>query len=602
MYKKSLNKFFFVSALLGLITTLFYYNGFGLSDHIEQLPLIYRHFDASYLANDFFVNVAEGDVTRQGYSWLVRNLAGNASNLPYLFFILTALSNMAVSVITYLFAKRLFNNSDVQAIVASAAVMSVYVFGMGWHAELYSVIMVPSSIVLPVLLAAVLAAIEERPLLAAVLCLVSSFLHPLMGLEVFGLIVVYFVIHYLRAKHKPTSQKLLKTVIAIFIFLLCLLYYALPYANTGKLSTHEFINIIAYFRHPHHYVPSHFDLREGYKAIRYILAAVLLYSFSDKKGLNKQYFSASVIFICMLFLLAAGGYVFVEIIPTRIWTIAQTFRLLFIAKWLLVIFISGSMARNAGRLGVLIYYAAMIHPVTMTGAVLVKVLQNKLAGRYLVSILSVTAIFAGVIVLYYVDIYPRYINQYSVFVLCLAAVCGYYNMVVKNIVPMVLVVAFTILIIKDHFYYAYKYHYYASIEWMVFKKRFAIRPRLGFTNMPIIEYASTHTEKDAVFLTPPFWGQFRLLADRAIVVDHKAFPFEDSAMLEWYTRMGDCYGNSRGQLATNELDSNYLMINDTKLSHLSREYNISYAVVPVAMPTELKVLITGGEYKLLSIH
>ena len=52
-------------------------------------------------------------------------------------------------------------------------------------------------------------------------------------------------------------------------------------------------------------------------------------------------------------------------------------------------------------------------------------------------------------------------------------------------------------------------------------------------------FARAKTPRDAVFLVPPpmSLGGFRLISERAVVVDSKVHPFGDAGLAEWYERM-----------------------------------------------------------------
>jgi len=86
-----------------------------------------------------------------------------------------------------------------------------------------------------------------------------------------------------------------------------------------------------------------------------------------------------------------------------------------------------------------------------------------------------------------------------------------------------------------------------------------IKSVLGKDGTELSKFAKENTPEDSTFLTPPNWGQFRVLARRAIVVDFKSFLFSDREMLEWYNRIISCYGEptNAGFSMIPELESNY---------------------------------------------
>jgi hypothetical protein len=134
----------------------------------------------------------------------------------------------------------------------------------------------------------------------------------------------------------------------------------------------------------------------------------------------------------------------------------------------------------------------------------------------------------------------------------------------------------------------------------------ASRPVVTMTLQdPIVEYARTQTPQDAVFLTPPNYGLFRLAAQRAIVVDWKSMPFQDEGMLEWWRRMNDCYANVEGMKRKESLllmERSYAAISTEKLLDLGRRYGAEYAIVDNDDPVSLKVLATNGRYELIRLN
>ena len=111
------------------------------------------------------------------------------------------------------------------------------------------------------------------------------------------------------------------------------------------------------------------------------------------------------------------------------------------------------------------------------------------------------------------------------------------------------------------------------------------------------------TAKNALFLTPPAFARFRLLAGRAIVVDFKSFPFQDTAMLEWRTRLQDCYGTVEkiGFAAAREMDVNYRSIPMQRVLMLARKYGIDYAVLYRVTDCKFPVLFENRLYKIVRI-
>jgi hypothetical protein len=130
-----------------------------------------------------------------------------------------------------------------------------------------------------------------------------------------------------------------------------------------------------------------------------------------------------------------------------------------------------------------------------------------------------------------------------------------------------------------------------------------IESELGPAGDEAAAFVRQSTPTDSIFLTPPNWGQFRLLARRAIVVDYEAFPFADLANAEWYDRLITCYGSpaKRGMAMVAELDEHYRHLDDNTLLALQQKYKIAYAVLYSETPTSFEVLFQNSQYKVIRL-
>jgi hypothetical protein len=135
-----------------------------------------------------------------------------------------------------------------------------------------------------------------------------------------------------------------------------------------------------------------------------------------------------------------------------------------------------------------------------------------------------------------------------------------------------------------------------------------VGPQITFSELSgeeieIARLAKASTPKESVFLTPPHLGHFRLIAERAIVVDFKAFPFQNMAMLDWKKRIFDCYGvpETKGWEALKEMKQKYRFIDDAKLLALQSEYGFSYAVLYQDVETKFPIVVENNEFKIVAV-
>jgi hypothetical protein len=535
--------FILLAILFGVIRTLVSYSGFGFEDQVEQLPLIYRSFDSSYLQNDFFVNAALESAARTNYIRFIRLFTNSPENLPLLFFIFTVILNAVIALITFLTTRTLFRSnlfgsdpvrSNLAALTAAALVMLAPTFHLGASPNLFVSYFIPSSLAAPLVLLTVMLAIQKRIAWAMLVGGAASLVHPLFGLETMVLaLFAWIVTELLQKEHLKTIGT--KMIVPILLFTLFALLSILPQLNQPfQLDTKQFIHIIGHFRHPHHYIPGSFPLTH------YLLFLLFLSAFSYawyalRKTMNS--YNSRFIQVLNLSILAAclGGYLFVEIIPVRLAAMAQTFRLLYLFKWTGLLFFAGFM---------------------------VKYFTDKQARK------GFKMVAGAVIVMFVVALFVKGLNKPE----NLKQHAGNSTQ------------AFPKTLLSD-----------------------AIISTPNEQAAEIAEFAKKNTPADAVFLTPHNFGFFRLSAERAIVADFKSFPFTDRAMLEWYERINDCYGspeplNRSGFDNEPIMISNYSVIDDARLKKLQEQYNFSYAILFSETVTRYETLFSNEKYKIIALQ
>lgn len=103
-------------------------------------------------------------------------------------------------------------------------------------------------------------------------------------------------------------------------------------------------------------------------------------------------------------------------------------------------------------------------------------------------------------------------------------------------------------------------------------------------------WARMHTAADAVFAVPPSWSGFRSRAERAIVVNFKAFPFHPTRNMAWFQRVTDLAPitlPARGYPALpDSLDAAFFRLPSTHLQRLASQYAFDYVVRAGAFPEE----------------
>jgi len=592
--EKMQKKYYLLIIIFGIVTTVLMYSGYGIGNHIEQLPIILRSLDNNYLQNDFFTNAGENFFVRHLYTTFISFIAGSESSLPFVFLIITLFANISTSFITFFTAQHIFNKSIFAGLFASAFVMSVFLFNLDESPTLFFDILIPTTIAIPFTYGAILSVIRGNLVVGFTLAGIATIFHPLIGLEIGGILFITVIIFQVIKNRKIKKDILLNLLLGMLVLLIFSLFSMSSYFSNSRIDSDLFIFIVAIFRHPHHYIPSTFSLIQYSLGITFLLSIYLIYyrNFIDKEK-DTNFFIG--ILITIILLLCVGGYLFVEIFPSRIWVSAQTFRLLYVVKWIGLIYVAGTISVNKiDNSRKVINVASIMNPITFGVIQISLFIRESIILKYnkknIILDLGIILLIAFSLIGYLV------VPIKTIFLLCFYAllILGYFKISKINAYLTFLICMTTgiMLIYIPNLLPNYKE---SSSPYSI--------SELMYEGDDIAKFAQQNTPEDSIFLTPPSWGQFRLKARRAIVVDFKAFPFRETSMIEWYERIINCYGfpEKTGWLMTDEINNNYKNISDNILLDLLSKYNISYAVLYNQTPTDFEIIFNNGSYKIAYI-
>ncbi|MBI9036476.1 MAG: hypothetical protein JEZ03_18620, partial [Bacteroidales bacterium] len=384
----------FFCVITGVITSIWKYS-YGIGNHIEQLPIIMRAIDNTFLINDFFTNANSVFGPRLYYAEFIAQLT-NFANLHEVFLILTIISNILIAVVTAFFARELFGGNNLTAFAAAGAVMFMKTFWLGSSNTVYRTFLEPQLLISPLLLGAIWAGLRNRPVYVAILTGVASLIHSLVGMETGVLILGVLIIQFLLKSKSEINQvqrrgDIRNIILSGLIFGGFSLVSLIPYIDERHIDKLLFIEIVAVFRHPHHYLPSTFGLEQYLQALLFLIPTGISWYLGNKYILSlnksKSYLGSLLVFLVFL---CIGGYVFVEIVPSRIWTTAQTFRLLYIMKWLALVLISGWISyifspesKNENNQMRLMLVFGLISQLTMAFTFVIYLIKNQFSGNKL---------------------------------------------------------------------------------------------------------------------------------------------------------------------------------------------------------------------------
>lgn len=587
--------------LAGLLATFTTGYHFGNNNQIDHLPITLRVLDADYLVNDSFINANQEVGPRYYYA---RLLAALSSIMPlhYVFLVLTVAAKSMLALVTYYVAGCLHRGSALASVLAVALVLCIDSFTLGGAAQLAEPQLQPAMLVRALALLSLWMALSNRVFVATVLAMIAIPIHPLVGLETAGIGLLAHTAYLLLPlpSHSEGFRARLPGLIATAVCgvtLLVFVFWVFGGVLEQSLSTTEFVTIVCESRSPHHYLPSTFSKRNYFLTACFLAATAFAWKLW-KRDADDQPLATKILFTNLVVIaLLVVGYVFVEIFPVRVVVTAQTFRMLYITKWFGFLLFAGAAAKAITRERdtlpgwCILLASGPYQPLSALIAILVEGIHDRfraasgslwfhlLAG---VALLQIGAFGAngrweelqGMSVLvalgaWYVFVPNPQLRRWAS-VLPVGAVVG------------LLVMGISIPRISDP------------------------QITLDQLNDPVrhvAKFARENTPPDDLFIVPPRVGNFRVLAKRALLVQHKSVPFSDSSLAEWYQRIRDCYlQDPNGEVPLlMDLDEAFHSISDEQLTRVGQKYGVNYAVLYADTDTMLNVVYADAKYQLVQL-
>ncbi len=587
-YNRLNTKHLIFIAIVCLFVTLLKYE-LGESDQLSQMPLIIKEMNSNFIPNDFFVEANETFGPRFYYSKFMA--AGSfVFSIQGWFFLLSFVCCFLSAYFTYRTAQYFFKNETASLL----SVIFLVALPTPTLAEstftTYEGILTPSALVFPFLLAAFYYFFEKKWIvLPLVLTGIASLFQVLYGLTTSLLILwAYFGSSF---KYGRNAYPIGRALLGILVLILFASANLLPYFMTTvseKMTTEEFVRIVAYFRNPHHYAASEFPLISWVLSLFFFGASGLALYFFYKKETNEtaqsKHFYLQIILVTLAILGAfVGGYLFVEVIPTRIWTTAQTFRYVILLKWFSCIILAGWLVKQKWDL------LSTIHPIALFFATLTAFfnIKNNRTGnsksfaiKYSTPILLITTVILLVIVAIEEDI----LVLTGLFLIFAFLLYSQNISIFKKNQPQIITIGMLIvtlgLAITPLISQRFLPNKLDNLLAKVYPKYdFAYRYDAELTELA--NFITTKTPEDAIFITPPDLPQIRFAANRAIVIDFKSFPYQDEYMLNWRERMRFCYGETDllGFEAQKDLAEKFKFVSYKHLQAIQRKYGATYAIL-----------------------
>jgi len=542
--KLKFNHYILLCVLFGVITTLLNYS-FGTSDHLEQLPIIYKMMDSNYLINDFFVTNNAGYSPRYYYANLIAFLSIFIS-VPTLFFTGTLFSNISVSILTFLIADLLFRSKNT-GIIAASFVIFLPTIQLGADLVLYSNQFTPSSLVFPLILFSFYLLIKKKLVYCLLTAGLASVFHILIGFE-YGMLFLSTSLILDVIERKKPIEILKKSSLFLIIIVFLLPNLIFHYQNNVTIDSSDFIQILSNYRHPHHYLLS--EILTTVEVFIFIILTALLianFRFYKKNSSVKSHHLTINILIILIVFSCILGYFFTEIVLVKSIVILQPLRLLNLIKWIFILLLANFIAKNLNK------------PLKLVPSFLMIIFLIFFSELSIIKTTAVGILFGTFIFLLILE-KKKLLYILSSFVLV--------SLLIFNTID--------------------------NSQVKKYQKSYFDFHETNIKQTHIIDFIKINTNKNSVFLTPSDFGFIRTEAKRAIVIDFKAFPFKETAILQWYQRIEDCYG-----LNKKTFEKEYKNLNDSKIAALQTKYRFDYAILYQETFTKNPIIYSNSEFKII---
>lgn len=314
-----------------IICTVYAFLNFvdGRGGVAELQPLVLRFMDSGYLEYDFFVN--SSDIYNARF-YIVKYLSifAHFFGIDYGMHIAGIFSFVTTLFFIYLIAFKITNSALTSFVVL---LLSMMPRNMGidlgeWY--LVSNQIGAGQLVMPLILGSLYFILSEKNIVALIVFIPLSLLHPLLGLEMFTLFVLYIALYEKQIKIKS---------IVVLTFLLIVVNYMIELSTISEmfyLDATSLKKILVDYRHPHHYLV----FNSGFLGPALFLT-LLLMAWKIMQSWSHISMRFINIFLFIMLPLSALSIIFIDYYPLRIAMTAIPFRLLSVIGYMIIILAFG---------------------------------------------------------------------------------------------------------------------------------------------------------------------------------------------------------------------------------------------------------------------
>ena len=577
---------------------------FGLGNQVEQFPIVERLRDPNFIVGDFYTDSAATFGPRYYYSLLL-SLLTRIAPLPVVVLLLTCVANLALVLVTFAATRTRLGATAAGAAIAAALAVANSSFPLGLAAYLRYESFQPASLAVPLSLLGFVWLTDGRRYAAVGAFFTAALFHPLIGPQ--SAMIAYAACAGADLVGRKRFSSLLSYIPSGALFSgLLFAAWVIPGMSTRDvpLSSEEFFSIFMTFRSPHHYLATTFPLSH-YLQLAVFIAAVAVLVVQSRRIVEHSVLRTRLLFATAIVLaLCAASFVLVDGLHNRMAASAQIFRALLVVKWAgFVLFgaVAGRWLSTGRPLLMAAPFAVLVatgaaQPLVMLGVTLAVLLAERMPiGRRaeiaLATVLLVTVAALTLQIGAREEAVRAALAGLSIGLLYLAPI---------TLAPAVAIAASLILALIAFGWFNRELN---LVDRDIFQPTYQWADLKG-DDADIARWVKANTPPGAVWITPPQFEAFRLLAERPIVVDWTSIPFQEDAMREWRRRIRVVYGDAPGGgfVALQGLERNYRSITPEQLAQLSAEFDAPFAVIDRETPWPGAILYENGAYKAVRLE
>lgn len=540
--------------------------------------------DSSYLINDWFVNENAVFTVRYYFSAMIANMS-SAVDIEVIYFSVYLLAFFATAIGVFLISKHLFNN-NLTGFLAIFLLFFGSTASLGGNWVFYSTLM-PAHLANTFAVFAIYFFLKKREYVSFLLLGMASIFQVLIGLLVAGMLLFHLLLS-LRIK-KERKNTLVKIIISSIVYCLLASVNIIPTLSTlsSDTSSSVIFETLGHIRHPWHYMPFQFSIM-SYITFLSVIALFLVTLAQEKPNKKDHEIVKSVIIATILICLV--GTIFVELVPVTAVLKLQAFK----TTTFLMLF-------------VYIYLGNFLRLILTEKVNVFKTLKDfKKVREYQVSALLLIIVAVGFLLTLTSGSYgilPEGVYGFFKNMLLLSTIAIFVFLIAVRTVfeKFVNMDRHTILVLVCILLIAV----FGATSYFIATLVSATNSPYDAERIDIYSCIKENTEADSIFITPPYFSDFRLGANRATIVDFKSFPFADKSIIGWRERIRDVTNDAefifRGA-RSDEIRNGFLTLSDEDAIRISEKYNAAYIFSEKEHVFNFDIICENSKYNVYKIQ